>query len=76
MDTGFVDAVRPRLIVSTGARFPASERPDENWISLVEGRGIRVFRQDVTGAVRIDLRPTAFQAAGFFDGSRYSSPTK
>ena len=76
MDTAFVDAVRPKLVVSTAARFPASERPDENWISLVEGRGIRVFRQDVTGAVRIDLRPTAFQATGFFDGSHYSSPLK
>ena len=76
MDTGFVDAVRPRLIVSTGARFPATERPDESWISRAESRGIRVFRQDVTGAVRIDLRPPDFQAAGFFDGSRYSVPCK
>ena len=74
VDTAFVDAVRPSLIVSTAARFPASERPDENWISLVESRGIRVLRQDVTGAVSIDLRPTAFQATGFFDGSRFSGP--
>ena len=76
MDTAFVDAVHPRLIVSTAARFPATERSDENWISLVEGRGIRVFRQDVSGAVRIDLRPSGFQAVGFFDGSRYSAPCK
>jgi len=76
MDTAFVDAVRPKLIVSTAARFPAAERPDDQWISLIEGQGIRVFRQDVTGAVGIDLRRSEIQAAGFFDGSRYSAPCK
>ena len=76
MDTAFADAVRPRLIVSTAAPFPETERPDEHWISLIEHRGIRVFHQDVTGAVRIDLRQSGFQASGFFDGSRFSSPSK
>ena len=76
MDTAFVDAVRPGLIVSTATHFPGSENLDENWVSLVEGRGIRVFRQDMSGAVRIELRDEEFQASGFFDGSRFSSPTR
>ena len=75
MDTALVDAARPRLVVSTAAHFPASERLDERWASLIEGRGIRVFRQDITGAVRIDLPPSGFQATGFFDGSRFCAPT-
>ncbi len=76
MDTAFADAVQPRLIVSTAASFPESEHLDDRWISLIESRGIRVFRQNVTGAVRIDLRQSGFQASGFFDGSRFSAPLK
>ena len=75
MDTAFVDAVQPRLVVSTAARFPASERPDEHGISLIEGRGIRVFRQDLSGAVSIDLHHSGFHADGFFDGSHFSAPS-
>ncbi|MFA7234778.1 MAG: ComEC/Rec2 family competence protein [Terrimicrobiaceae bacterium] len=74
MDTAFVDAVRPKLIVSTASHFPESESLDENWVSRIEGCGIRIFRQDLSGAVRIDLHPSGFQATGFFDGSRFSSP--
>jgi ComEC/Rec2-related protein len=74
MDTAFVEAVRPRLIVSTAAHFPESERMDENWMRLVQGRGIRFFRQDQTGAVRIDIRPQGYEASGFFDRSRFSAP--
>jgi len=74
MDRAFVDAVRPKLVVCTGAHFPESERPDENWVSLVEGRGIRVFRQDMSGAVTIELGAAEFQAWGFHDGARFSAP--
>ncbi len=76
MDTAFVDAVRPGLIVSTAAHFPESERMEEGWMRLVEDRGIRVFRQDLSGAVRIDIRPQGYEASGFFDGSRFSAPMK
>lgn len=76
MDTAFIDAVRPDLIVSTATHFPESERMDESWMRLVENRGIRVFRQDLSGAVRIDIRPQGCEASGFFDGSRFSAPKK
>ena len=76
MDTAFIDAVRPALLVATGAPFPASERPDPGWISLIQSRGVRVFRQDNSGAVRIELRPTGWHAAGYFDGSQFFRPAK
>ena len=76
MDTSFVDAVRPSLVVSTAAHFPESERLDEKWVSLVEGRGIKVFRQDMSGAVTIEIRDAGFRASGFFDRARFSAPLK
>ena len=73
VDTAFIDAVRPRMVVCTAAHFPASEQLDASWVSLVESRGIRIFRQDLSGAVTIQVRPSHFQASGFFDGSTFSS---
>ncbi|MEI8310697.1 MAG: hypothetical protein WCH98_08075, partial [Verrucomicrobiota bacterium] len=76
MDTAFVDAVRPSLVVSTATHFPESEQLDEKWVSLVEGRGSRVFRQDMSGAVTIEIRDAEYLASGFFDGSRFFAPLK
>ena len=76
MDTAFVDAVRPQLIVSTATQFPGSERMDEHWMRVIGERGVRIFRQDLTGAVRIDLQPQGYEASGFFNGERFSAPRK
>ncbi|MEI6492963.1 MAG: ComEC/Rec2 family competence protein [Verrucomicrobiota bacterium] len=76
MDMAFADAVRPKLVISSAAHFPHSERLDADWVSLIEGRGIRVIRQDISGAVTIELRDADIQAGGFFDGSHFSVPTR
>ncbi len=76
LDLEFIDAVKPALIVSTAAYFPESERMDEGWMARIEERGIRVFRQDLTGAVQIEIRPSEFQAAGFVDGARFPAPVE
>lgn len=74
MDTAFVDTVRPKMIVSTASSFPRNESLDEHWVSLIEDRGIRLFRQDFSGAVTIKLYPARFQATGFFDGKDFAFP--
>lgn len=76
LDTAFVDAVRPAVIVSTASHFPENEPLDENWISLIERRGIRIFRQDLSGAVEIKIRPGEIRATGFVDGSVFALPQK
>ena len=48
----FLDAVHPQLIVATSVDFPARERIPDDWAKMVRERGIRLFRQDETGAVR------------------------
>lgn len=74
LDTAFVDAVGAKVIVTTGAPFPESEVPSEDWIALMERRGIRVFRQDLSGAVTMEMHPSFFQATGFRDGAEVAIP--
>lgn len=74
MDLAFVDAVRPAMIVSTASHFPENEPLDEGWVSMIRSRGIRIFRQDASGAVTIRIYPRKFQAAGFLDGEGFSAP--
>lgn len=74
LDTAFVDAVRPGMILTTASHFPENEPVSAEWIAMMEGRGVRIFRQDVSGAVTIGVYPSSFKATGFFDGSVFSFP--
>jgi competence protein ComEC len=49
----FLDAVQPKLIVASSRAFPESERIKDEWAESVTSRGIRLFRQDETGAVTL-----------------------
>jgi len=51
----FLDAVHPSLIVASSTSFPPEEQIREEWAAQVEALGIRLLRQDRTGAVRITL---------------------
>ena len=51
----FLNAVRPALIVASSTPFPPEEQIKEEWAAQVEELGIRLLRQDRTGAVRITL---------------------
>jgi beta-lactamase superfamily II metal-dependent hydrolase len=70
----FLDVVRPSLLVTSGVNDPESEAPDPNWVSMIGGRGTRLIRQDVTGAVRMDFLPRKILVGGFADGSQVSLP--
>ena len=50
---GFLDAAQPRLIVATSKDFPEHERIPDEWADMVRARGIKLFRQDETGAVQL-----------------------
>ena len=51
----FLAAVRPTLIVASSTAFPPEEQIREEWAAQIEALGIRLLRQDRTGAVRIAL---------------------
>ena len=52
-DTDFLQQVKPQVLIATAKDFPESEKMDEGWAGMVEKMGIRLLRQDETGAVII-----------------------
>jgi ComEC/Rec2-related protein len=66
----FLNAVAPRAIVFSNARFPSEERVSPAWIRLVENKKIAAFDQLQTGAVTIEIRPETLTLAGFANTQR------
>ncbi len=71
-EASFLRAVNASLVVATAAGFPSNEPIDEQWASMVESLGIRLFRQDRTGAAVIRLEKEGFAAKGFLNGETFS----
>ncbi|MGH8094680.1 MAG: ComEC/Rec2 family competence protein [Chthoniobacterales bacterium] len=63
----FLEAVDPQLIIATSVEFPARERIPDQWAAMVRARGIRLFRQDETGAVRLEFFRDQWRATGFLN---------
>jgi competence protein ComEC len=59
----FLAATRPRLIVATSRDFPDYERVNDEWADRVRAHGIKLFRQDETGAVELLFRREDWQGA-------------
>jgi len=64
----FLDAVQPRLIVVTSRDFPQQERISDEWAARVRARGVKLFRQDETGAVELEFGKREWQARAYLTG--------
>jgi len=64
----FLDAVQPRIIVATSRDFPPHERINDEWAEMVAARGIRLLRQDETGAIELTIRDSGWEARAFITG--------
>lgn len=51
----FIDAVKPRAIISSNAPFPHHERIPDQWKRQLQQRGITLIDQQQTGAVTLTL---------------------
>ena len=71
-EASFLRSVNPSLIVATAAGFPSTEVIDEDWATMVESLGIRLFRQDRTGAVMIRLENDGFATKGFLNSETFN----
>jgi beta-lactamase superfamily II metal-dependent hydrolase len=69
----FLDRVQPEAIVATSRDFPESERLKPEWTDAVRSRGIRLFRQDETGAVQIRLFSERWDATSYVTGETFRS---
>src|SRR5207248_3337202 len=69
----FLDAVQPRLIIATSRDFPGYERISDTWTENLRKRGIKLFRQDETGAVILRFRQDSWEAQSYFTGETFRS---
>jgi len=72
----FLNAVRPRLIIATSHDFPQQERISDEWAQRIRARGIKLFRQDQTGAVEIEIGTNEWQACGYVNGEIFRSDSR
>ena len=72
----FLDSVRPRLIIATSTQFPDRERISDEWADQVRGRGIKLFRQDETGAVELEFRQNQWTARAYLTGETFRSVSR
>jgi beta-lactamase superfamily II metal-dependent hydrolase len=68
-----LDAVRPRLIIATSMEFPEHERISEQWAEQLRARGIKLFRQDETGAVELNFTGDEWRARAYLTGEVFRS---
>src|SRR5213080_2040656 len=69
----FLDAARPRLIIATSRDFPVHERISDTWVERLQERGIKLFRQDQTGAVTLRFRHDGWEAQSYVTGETFRS---
>jgi competence protein ComEC len=72
----FLDATRPRLIIATSRDFPSYERISDAWAENLQKRGIKLFRQDETGAVTLRFRRDNWEAQSYFTGETFRGPSQ
>jgi beta-lactamase superfamily II metal-dependent hydrolase len=72
----FLDAVRPKVIIATSRDFPEYERVSDEWAERVRARGIKLFRQDETGAVELRFLPENWEARAYITGDIFRSPNR
>jgi beta-lactamase superfamily II metal-dependent hydrolase len=72
----FLDAVRPRLIIATSRDFPEGERLNDKWVENVRTRGIRLFRQDETGAVTLRFSRDDWEAQSYLTNEIFRSSSQ
>jgi competence protein ComEC len=72
----FLDVVRPRLIIASSRDFPPNERISETWAEDLQARGIKLFRQDETGAVTIRFRHNDWETQSYLTGETFRSSSQ
>jgi len=72
----FLNAVQPRLIIATSRDFPKYERINDQWAADVRVRGIKLFRQDESGAVTLRFRQDGWEAQSYLTGETFRSSSQ
>jgi competence protein ComEC len=69
----FLDAASPQLIIASSRDFPDHERISDTWAGELQKRGIKLFRQDETGAVTLRFHHNSWEAQSYVTGETFCS---
>src|SRR5882724_223740 len=69
----FLDTAHPRLVIASSRDFPDHERITDTWVEELQERGIKLFRQDQTGAVTLRFDHDGWEAQSYFTGEIFRS---
>jgi len=72
----FLNAARPRLVIASSRDFPDHERINDAWAEELQKRGIKLFRQDETGAVTLRFRHDSWEAQSYLTGEIFRSASQ
>jgi competence protein ComEC len=72
----FLDATRSRLIIATSRDFPHYERLSEQSVEALRNRGIKLFRQDETGAITLRFKHDEWEAQSYVTGEIFRSASQ
>jgi competence protein ComEC len=72
----FLEAVHPKLIVAASRDFPASERIEDQWAEQIQARGIKLFRQDETGAVELFFHDRDWEARSYLTSETFRNANR
>src|SRR6266566_4880506 len=72
----FLEAVKPQIIVATSRESPVAEQITEEWANEIAQRGIKLFRQDQTGAVEVQFGDEEWTARAYLSGETFRSSSR
>ena len=72
----FLAAVAPQMIIATSRNFPNNEKIPDEWAAVVRARGIKLFRQDESGAVELKFFPNDLTARSYFTRETFRSTSR
>jgi competence protein ComEC len=72
----FLDVVRPHLIIASSRDFPLNERINDTWAEDLRRRGIKLFRQDETGAVTVRFSRDGWEAQSYLNDETFRRSTQ
>ncbi len=72
----FLEAVLPQAIIATAREPDENQRIKENWAEMVTQRGIKLLRQDKTGAVSARFFDDHWEATPFLEGETFRATSR
>ena len=72
----FLEAVKPKVIIATSRESPVAEQITPEWANEITQRGIKLFRQDQTGAVEIQFGDEEWTARAYLTGETFRSSSR